>query len=348
MAALQRKYRPWWPFLTGLVVMGIIFVGGVCGYMLIEGWGLLDSLYMVVITLSTVGFTEIHPMSAKGRVFTMGLILSGVGTFAYLIGSFTQLLAEGRLQHFLGRRRMQLEIDKLSGHFIICGFGRIGSIVAKQLQREGHPLVVVEREQELLEEMEALDILHVHGDATSDETLLAAGLSKAKTLITALTQEAANVYVTLTARQLNPELTIVARADAESHISRLKRAGADRVVLPTLIGGLRMAQTVLKPTATDLMEVALGGNMELQMEELPVCAGSHLAGRDLKSSGIRPRLNVIIIAIKKKNDAMVFNPGPDTLIEESDTLIAIGRPDHLQTLREGCVLPSARSRVDWA
>lgn len=336
LSYLRHKHRVWWPFFTGLVAIFVIFVLGVSGFMVIEGWDLVDSFYMVVITLSTVGFTEVHPLSAEGRMFTSALILGGVGAFAYLIGSFTQLLVEGRIQAILVKRRMEKMIDRLADHFIVCGYGRIGSIVAGQIQREGYPVVVVERDGPVLEELEAEGYLYVAGDATSDEVLLAAGLNKAKYLISALTQEAANVYVTLTARQLNPDLTIIARADAESHVSRLKRAGADRVVLPNLIGGMRMAQSVLRPTVTNLLEVAQRDNIDLQMEELPLCADSALIGKDLKSAGIRPKLNVIIMAIKKANDDMVFNPGPDASLEAGDTLVAVGNASDLCSLREMC------------
>jgi voltage-gated potassium channel len=334
--ALRYKYRMWWPVLAGFVFICGVVVAGVVGFMLVEGWDFVDSLYMVVITLSTVGFTEVHPLSSEGRLFTVGLILSGVGAFAYLVGSFTQLMVEGRLQIMLERRRMQKIINKLSSHFIVCGYGRIGSIVAKEIHREGHPVVVVEKDPALIEELEASGMLSVSGDATSDEVLLSAGLEKASSLITALTSDAANVYVTLTARQLNPKLTIIARADSEAHIPRLERAGADRVVLPNLIGGRRMAQSVLRPTVTNLLEITARSNLDLQMEELRIGPASVLNGKDLKSAGIRPRLNIIIMAIKKHTDEMIFNPGPDAVIESGDTLVTVGRPDHLRLLRDMC------------
>lgn len=334
--ALRYKYRMWWPVLAGFVFICGVVVVGVVGFMLVEGWDFVDSLYMVVITLSTVGFTEVHPLSSEGRLFTVGLILSGVGAFAYLVGSFTQLMVEGRLQIMLERRRMHKIINKLSGHFIVCGYGRIGSIVAKEIQREGHPVVVVEKDPALIEELEASGMLSVSGDATSDEVLLSAGLEKASSLITALTSDAANVYVTLTARQLNPKLTIIARSDSEAHIPRLERAGADRVVLPNLIGGRRMAQSVLRPTVTNLLEIAARSNLDLQMEELRIGPTSVLNGKDLKSAGIRPRLNIIIMAIKKHTNEMIFNPGPDAVIESGDTLVTVGKPDHLQKLRNIC------------
>lgn len=336
MAKFRHRNRMWWPFFFGVVVICSIFMVGVAGFMLMEGWGFVDSFYMVVITLSTVGFSEVQPLSPQGRVFTSLLILGGVGAFAYLVGAFTQLVVEGRIQAMLGKHRMQKMIDKLSGHFIVCGFGRIGSIVAGQIQQEGHPVVVVEREGPVLDELEAEGFLYIAGDATSDEVLLSAGLAKASCLISALTHEAANVYVTLTARQLNPDLNIVARADAQSHVPRLMRAGADRVVLPNLIGGLRMAQTVLRPTVTNIQEMATSGKVEILMEEMPVCAGSEIAGKDLMHAGIRPRLNVIIMAIKKADGEMVFNPGPDAVLEPGDTMVAVGSPDHLKGLSEMC------------
>ncbi len=334
---LKTKYGPLWQLFVGFVFLIIVFWGGISFYMLHEGWNWLDSFYMVVITLATVGYTEVNPLSPVGRLGTAFLILGGVSSFLYIAGNFTQLVAEGQLHHYLGKRRIKRMIDSLSGHFIVCGYGRIGNVVADQIIREGHPLVVIEKEPEILAKLQELGILHISGDATSDEVLEAAGIKRARSLITALTQEAANVYVTLTARQLNPDLVIVARADTTSNIARLERAGADRVVMPHVIGGIRMAQSVLRPSVTNLMEMAMRGNMELQMEEHTVSELSELAGKNLMQSNIRPRFNLIIIGIKKLDGEMLFNPGPDAVINVGDTLVTVGRPDGMKRLREVCM-----------
>lgn len=332
---LHHRLGAWGPLIGGFVALTLIFCLGVAGYMRVEGWSFFDSLYQVVITLSTVGFQEVYPLSRDGRILTMLLIVSGVGSFAYLVGTFTQVLVEGRLQQFLGRRRMQKIIDGLSDHVIICGYGRIGSIVAREILAENVPAVIVENSAEVTSILDEQGIPYVRGDATADETLLAAGLMRARTLVAALTLEAANVYVTLTARQLNPAVRIVARADAQGHTQRLERAGADQVLVPHLYGGVRMAQSVLRPTVTSFLELAgRSGEVELQMEELQVTQHSEIVNQNLIEARIRPRFNLIVIAIKKASGDMIFNPQPQAVLEAGDTMILVGRKDGLDGLRE--------------
>ncbi|MES9995028.1 NAD-binding protein [Desulfovibrio aminophilus] len=330
----QRRYGHFWQILVAFTALSVVFVAGMIGYMTLEGWTLLESFYMMVITLATVGFQEVRPLSDQGRFMTAMIILAGVGGFAYLVGAFSQVLMEGHLHNFWGRLKVQKRIDKMSGHFIVCGFGRIGSVVVREIRAEGQPVVVIEHSPEALEKMRQEDILFVEGDATNDEALLQAGLMRAKSLITALTDEAANVYVTLTARQLNPEVSIIARAAEPNHVARLQMAGADRVVMPNLIGGVRMAQSVLRPTVTNFLDLALRGNIDLQMEELAVLPTSQVAGKDLMESQIRPRFNLIVIAIQKISGEMVFNPGPREIIEAGDTLLAVGRKTDLMKFQE--------------
>lgn len=333
MLILQARMGTYWSMLLGAMFSVCVVITGVIGYMVIEDWDFVSSFYMVVITLSTVGFMEVHQLSEAGRVFTAFLIIGGVGSFLYMAAAFSQILVEGRLQILWGKRKMMKEIGKLKDHFIVCGYGRIGSIVTQEIMGEGHAVVVVEQNPELIERMEQDGILCVEGDATSDEILLSVGLQSARSLISALSSEAANVYVTLTARQLNPELIIIARAGNKSHISRLELAGADRVVLPHFIGGVRMAQSVLRPTATNFVEVALRGGIDLQMDELLVTANSELVSKDLMDSQIRPRFNLIVIAIKKESGEMVFNPGPKEVINSNDTLLAVGRKSDLTAIQ---------------
>ena len=332
---LHHRLGTWGPLVGGLLALALVFCCGVAGYMRVEGWSFFDSLYQVVITLSTVGFQEVYPLSRNGRILTMLLIVSGVGSFAYLVGTFTQVLVEGRLQQFLGRRRMQNIIDRLTGHVIICGYGRIGSIVASEILAENVAAVIVESNPEVTAILDEQGIPYVAGDATADEVLLAAGLLRAKTLVAALTQEAANVYVTLTARQLNPNIHIVARADAQGHTQRLQRAGADKVLVPHLYGGVRMAQSVLRPTVTSFLELAGRGNdIDLQMEELRIGERSEIVGQNLIEARIRPRFNLIVIAVKKASGEMSFNPQPQAVLEAGDTMILVGRKDGLDGLRE--------------
>jgi voltage-gated potassium channel len=335
MLRIQQRYGSFAPFLLALANLLIIFFGAILGYMYLEGWNYLDSFYMVVITLATVGFQEVHPLSDHGRLFTSFLILFGVGNFAFLVGSFTQILVEGRLQTIWGRRRVQRTIDKLKNHIVVCGFGRIGSIAVREIIREGLPVVVIEKNPALVEKMEEKEILYVSGDATADEVLERAGLMRAKSLIAALSNEAANVYVCLIARQLRPDLRIVARADSEEHIPRLERAGADRVLMPHILGGVRMAQSVVKPTITSFLEMGLTERgMDLQMEELEITERSELAGKNLMESKIRPRFNLIVIGIKKATGEMHFNPGADSVLAAGDTIIVVGSQDNLADLWE--------------
>ncbi len=332
---LRHRLGAWGPLIGGFVALSLVFGLGVVGYMRVEGWSFFDSLYQVVITLSTVGFQEVYPLSRNGRALTMVLIVSGVGSFAYLVGSFTQVLVEGRLQQYLGRRRMQKIIDGLSDHVIICGYGRIGSIVAREIIAENVPAVIIESNPEVVRLLAEQGHPFVAGDATADEVLLAAGLLRAKTLVAALSQEAANVYVTLTARQLTPNIRIVARADAQGHIQRLQRAGADQVLVPHLYGGVRMAQSVLRPTVTSFLELAGRGNdIDLQMEELQVGETSEIVGQNLIEARIRPRFNLIVIAVKKVSGEMIFNPQPQSVLEVGDTMILVGRQDGLDGLKE--------------
>ncbi|WP_285906002.1 potassium channel family protein [Pseudodesulfovibrio pelocollis] len=332
----RTRHAVSWSLGVGSAIFACIIVSGVIGYMTIEGWGFIDSFYMVVITLSTVGFMEVQPLSKAGRIMTAAMILGGVGSFAYLMGTMSQVIIEGRLQHIWGKRRVSKLIKGLRDHFIICGYGRIGSVVVEEIEKAGHPMVVIEKDPEALMALENRGVLVVSGDATMDEVLLSAGLERARCLITALSQDAANVFVTLTARQLNPGLTIVARTDTESHISRLERAGADRVVMPYNIGGLRMAQSVLRPTVTNLLDLAGRGDIDLQMEELPVAPDSELVGKLVRDSGIRANFDVIIVCIKSTDGKMLFNPGPGIEIKAGDLLVALGKPENMPGLQAVC------------
>lgn len=330
----RTNYAMLWQIIYGSICLISVFVAGVLGYVWIEGWDFFDAFYMVVITLSTVGFQEVNPLTTAGRLWTSILILSGVGSFFFLVGSFAQIMLDGRLAKFLGRRKVRKTISRMSGHFIVCGYGRIGSIVVKEILREGHPVVVIEQNPALIAHMEAEEILCLSADATSDQTLIEAGLPRARSLITALTQESANVYVSLVARQINPDIQIIARADDASHIPRLKLAGATRVVMPHVIGGMRMAQSVLRPAVTNFLDLAQSGDVDLQMEELVISPASELAGKDLAASRLRQRFDLIVIAVKKPTGQMRFNPGPHEIIEAGDMLLAVGKTSDLKKVEE--------------
>ncbi len=332
--ALESRMGSFLPLTIGIIGLLLILFGSSFGYMYLEGWDFWDSFYMSMITLSTVGFQEVHELSRAGRLFTSALILVGVGTFMFIAGTIAQLVVEGRLHHILGRKHMQHKIDRLKDHFIVCGYGRIGSIVAKEIKEEGLPVVVIEQNEDLILELEDEEILYVQGDATSDQVLLAAGLDRARSLVTTLDREASNVYVVLTARQVKADILIIARCDDSRHIHRLELAGADRVVMPHTIGGVRMAQSVLRPAVISFLELAMRGGIDLQLEELVVGGKSELVEKDLIQSQIRPRFNLIIVAIKQLNGEMLYNPPPQTVIEAGVTLLAIGRKENLRQLEQ--------------
>ncbi len=309
---------------------------GTFGYYLLEDWSVFDSLYMTVITLATVGFKEVHQLSDEGRAFTLLLIIFGAGIIAYAIGSLIRFTVEGELRTILGRKKLEKQISKLQGHYIICGYGRIGSHICNELSsRPSISFVVVEKTQEGSEKLAADNILFVHGDATDDETLLSAGIRKAKGLITVVTSDTENVYITLTARGLNPDLFILARASDPGSEKKLRRAGATKVISPYTIGATRMAHAILRPSVVDFIEIATAGhNLELQLEEILISPDSRLVNTTLINSGIRKDWNIIIIGIKKSDGKMLFNPAPNVTIESGDTLITLGELPAIQHLEK--------------
>jgi voltage-gated potassium channel len=324
-------------------VLAILVSLGVAGYMVIEGWRFLDSLYMTVITLGTVGFKEVHDLSDGGKVFTIFLIIFGVSVLGYIVGSLAQIMFEGQFQRIIGRKKVEKKVEALRDHYIICGFGRMGSLICKEFAAKPLPFVVVEKNAGIIEKLKEEGYLFLYGDATDDEALLKAGIKKAKGLISVVTSDTENVYITLTARGLNPDLYILARSGEEGSEIKLKRAGANKVVSPYLIGGSRMAQAILRPNVVDFIEIATGReHLDLQMEEITIPPDSGFVGQNLVSSGFRKETGVIIVGIKKANGKMVFNPDPSARIDRRDTLIVLGETVAIAKLEKivGCV-PSA-------
>jgi voltage-gated potassium channel len=323
--ALRKK------MLLSATMLVFVITVGTAGYYLIEGWSLFDSFYMVVITMSTVGYQEVHKLSNYGRAFTIYLIFTGVGVVAYTANNAIRSILEGEIQEALGRRKLERKIRELSGHYVICGYGRMGRIICKELKANRIKFVVVEHGTPTVAEGE--DILFVNGDATQDEVLKAAGIERAKGVVTALTTDAQNLYVVLSARGMNPGLKIVARAGDEGSEKKLLRAGADRVVSPYHIGGVKIAQTILKPAVVDFLEFAtMSGNIELQMEEISVQDRSRYVGQTISESEIGRMFNVIIVSIKRAGGEMIFNPTHKTAINAGDTLIALGEVGKLKEL----------------
>jgi voltage-gated potassium channel len=324
-----RNLRISLAFLVSLLLIGT------GGYVAIEGWSFIDAFYMTIITVSTVGFKEVYPLSPHGQILTIALIVFGVSFIAYSAGSIVQFMVEGQLRSILGRRKLEKKISKLKNHYIICGYGRIGTHICRELEAKPVPFVVVENEPGKIERLENEGLLYVAGDATVDETLVKAGIRSAKGLVTAVTSDTENVYITLTARGLNPDLFILARASEEASETKLKRAGASKVISPYVMGAARMAQAILRPSVVDFIEIATAGkNFELQIEESRVAADSVLVGKSLLTSGIRKELGVIIVGIKKDAGQMLFNPAPETTIDSGDVLITLGEPAAIENLEK--------------
>lgn len=318
-----------------MAVLLALVTMGATGYMFIEGWSLLDSLYMTIITLGTVGFREVHELSDSGKLFTITLIVFGVSVLGYIVGSLAQIMFEGQIQRIIGRKKVEKKIESLRDHYIICGFGRIGALICREFSAKPIPFLVIEKHPEAHEKLHHEEYLHLRGDATEDETLLRAGIKRAKGLISVVTSDTENVYITLTARGLNPDLFILARSGEEGSEIKLRRAGANKVISPYVIGGNRMAQAILRPNVVDFIEIATGReHMELQMEEILIPENSAFVGENLVSSGFRKETGVIIVGIKKIHGKMVFNPESHSRIEAGDTLIVLGDPQAIQKLED--------------
>lgn len=318
-------------FIISAILLIIIIIVGSAGYMVLEGWNLLDSVYMTIITLTTVGFGEVHSISKAGRLYTILIIFLGGGFFIYVASAIVQFMIEGRIGKILGRRRLEKKISQLKNHYIICGYGRIGRVLYQKLKdHKSVKIAVVENDPELVSQMEDDNILYLSGDATNESVLLQAGIKTAKVLIAALATDTHNVFLVLTARQLNPDIFIFARTSHKDSESKLKAAGANVVESPYDIGAMSMAQRILRPTVTNFLDLALAkGNKDIQMEEIPVHADSKLVNIMLKDSGIRQKFNLILIAIKKADGSMIFNPSYESVFRAGDTVIAVGRDENL-------------------
>jgi voltage-gated potassium channel len=318
-----------------LFILLVLVSLGTLGYMSIEHWRFLDAFYMTVITLATIGFEEVHPLSDAGRVFTILLIVVGVSVLGYTVGKLAQIMFEGEFQRFLGRKKVEKTIEELRDHYIVCGYGRIGSLICKEFAAKPIPFVVVENNPEVIEKLTEDNVPFLRGNATEDETLLKAGIKHAKGLVSVVTSDTENVYITLTARGLNPDLYILARSGEPGSEIKLTRAGANKVVSPYHIGGSRMAQAILRPNVVDFIEIAMGrGHIDLQMEEISIPDRSPFLGKNLKEAGLRKDTGVIIVGIKQANGKMLFNPGSASLIEAKDTLIVLGQPASISKLEK--------------
>lgn len=318
-----------------MVVQGIILLilAGALGYMILEGWGFTDALYMTVITLSTVGFGEIQPLSPVGRLFTVILIVVGVGAAAYMFSSLAEYIVAGELRGTLQRRRMQRTINDFDAHYVVCGFGRVGQQVAQELEANGAQVVIVDRDATRLDYDTHPDQLFILGDASDDEVLKRAGISRAKGLVAATGSDAENVYITLTARALKRDLIIVVRGIMPDSEPKLRKAGADHVILPHAIGGRRMAGMLMRPTVVDFLDVVMHSeDLELWLEDIVVSAGCRLADSTLGKAQVRSRTGANILAIKTADGQLLTNVAAENQLHAGDVMVALGTRQQLREL----------------
>jgi voltage-gated potassium channel len=320
--------------LVGLALLVVALIG-TAGFHYLEGWSWFDSLYMVVITFSTVGYREVHELSYAGRVFNLFVVLAGVGLVFLGIGVLTQALLEFELEHFFGRRKMERDISRLSDHYIICGAGRVGRAAAAELARKPVPFVMIENSPAKLDRLSE-NWLALSGDATQEETLRKAQIENATGLVAATTTDAINIYIVLTARGINPRLKIIARASEEGAEKHLRTAGADSVISPYSFAGHRIAQSFLRPNVLDFLDIATAHDqkLEVEIEEILVEEGSRVAGVSIGDSKIHEKMGVIVLAIKRAGAAMRFNPAAGDRIQSGDNLIAVGQASGLRQLED--------------
>ncbi len=326
---MERSRNPFRGVRIGLGALAFVLLAGTVGY-LFFGFSLLDAVFQSVVTVTTVGFNSPHPLDGASKVFTIFLILVGVGTALYTFSAVLEVLIDGNIQDLIRRRKMERDIERMDGHVIVCGWGRVGREVAHYLASGNTDLVVVDRDPERLS---GTPYASVCGDVADDATLLEAGLERATALVAALDTDADNLYVTVAAKSMRPGIQIIARARNESSESKLVRAGADRVVNPQQLGGDRMASFVTQPHVVDFIDVVMhDGSLKFRLEELTLSADSPLVGKTLRSAHLRDRTGALVLAIRRPDGRFVTNPSPEDSIEPGDVLITIGTAEQLEAL----------------
>lgn len=317
---------------VALLAATILIVGGMLGFILLERMNPLDALYMTVITLSSVGFGEVTPLHQAGKIFVIFLILFGVSLVGYVVAVIGEMVVEGQFKELVQRRKMENAIRKMQDHCIVAGYGRVGRQVVHELQRSRAAYVVIEKSPESLAQLTEEAHPFVKGDATDEDVLAEAGITRARTLVSTLPEEAQNVYLALTARHLNASLKIIARADFEEGERKLIRAGANHVVIPHVLGGSRMAMAALRPNVVDFMRMATGGEEGLFVEEILVPSASYLSGKSLQESNLKKEYGVNIIGLRQGDQKMMISPGSQTVIQSGDILVLIGHSSDLERL----------------
>ena len=316
-----------------LIFATIVVLGGV-GYAVIEGWSWIDAFYMSIITITTVGFGEVHPLSAAGKLFTSVLVVLGVAAITYTFTALTNFLIAGEFGDVLEEFRMKRKVEALQGHYIVCGFGRVGQEVCSRLVKEGYSFVAIDNEGQAVERAMHQGYPVVEGDAGDDEVLRRAGILRATGLVAAVESDAANLFVVLTARTLNPGLSIVARADSEASAEKLKVAGADRVLSPYSLGGRLIAQTLLRPDVVDFLEAVMyDESLQLFLEDLTVGVGSSLAASTVGEARIRETTGANILGLKHGEDVLI-SPDSHHPLHPGDVLVALGTRHQLEELEK--------------
>jgi voltage-gated potassium channel len=326
------KTRPRHPlsrFRLAVALLGVIIVYGITGYMLIDGWDLLDSFYMVIITISTVGYQEIHPQGVAGRIFTSTLIVVGVATMLYGFGVFAETLAENAFGNYRRERQLERSLNQLRDHFIICGYGRIGTQIVAEFEEHKVPYAVIDQTEEAVSRLRAEGRLHIEGDASSEELLRQAGIERARGLICAVDADERAVYIVLSARALNPRLYILARAGRPESIRRLELAGATRTISPYRMAGHLMAELDVRPALVDVLDTLRHGESEIAVEEMLVSAGMAAVGKTIEETGLLDASAAKLLALRRRDGTLYVNPSPDLRLEIGDLLIALGSEDQL-------------------
>jgi voltage-gated potassium channel len=317
--------------VLGLLALLLILVAGTAGYMVIEGWSLLDAFYMSAITITTVGYREVEPLSREGQVFTIFLLFFGVGAAFYILTTLVAAIIEGDLRQVFGARRMKMNIERLQDHYIVCGYGRVGEEIAREMLARKVPFIVVDTNEPRLQLARDVGLLVIQGDATSEAVLKAAGIERCRALIAASDSDSANTYITLTAKGVSPDTFVVARVGSPAVESKLRQAGADRVVSPYLIGGRRMALAAMQPIITDFIDLFPDPHGERLLAEVSVDSESGLAGKEL-AEALESCHDVVVLAVRDVKGNLSVGPARTTRLSEGDTLVVIGEEDDLRSL----------------